>query len=271
MPDMGAERMINGHAAGTMPPEYVGGLGTEGGDQLKQFVDAGGTLVTLDSSSELAMNLLGAPLRDVTRGLSPNEYFCPGSIVKITLESDPLTYGAAARDRGLLQLQHRLRDRRATAADAGAATARIVARYANSNVLMSGWLEGEKAIAGKGAMVEVKSGQGRAVLFGFRPQHRGQAHATFRLFFNAIHTVEVAQKLSAADVAPLARAGICAPRAKRGLTHFPRAFASFAPGRARLQLAPGHGLACPTRMRPSSCATSHGASRALTHSIAARC
>ena len=31
-------------------------------------------------------------------------------------------------------------------------------------------------------------GQGRAVLFAFRPQHRGQAHATFRLFFNAIHT-----------------------------------------------------------------------------------
>jgi hypothetical protein len=53
---------------------------------------------------------------------------------------------------------------------------------------MSGWLEGEQAIAGKGAMMEVRSGQGRAVLFAFRPQHRGQAHATFRLFFNAIHT-----------------------------------------------------------------------------------
>ena len=70
----------------------------------------------------------------------------------------------------------------------GAATARVVGRYAKSDVLLSGWLEGDKAIAGKGAMMEVKSGQGRAVLFAFRPQHRAQAHATFRLFFNAIHT-----------------------------------------------------------------------------------
>ena len=75
LPDMGAERILSGHVAGTMPPEYVGGLGKEGGDQLKQFVDAGGTLVALDSSSELAMTLLGAPLRDATRGLSPNDYF----------------------------------------------------------------------------------------------------------------------------------------------------------------------------------------------------
>ncbi len=61
---------------------------------------------------------------------------------------------------------------------------------------MSGWLEGEKAIAGKGAMMEVRSGQGRAVLFAFRPQHRGQAHATFRLFFNAIHTSKSSETLS---------------------------------------------------------------------------
>ena len=59
-----------------------GGLGMDGADMLRQFVDAGGTLVTLDSSSELAVSLLGAPLRDVTRGLSANEFFCPGSIVR---------------------------------------------------------------------------------------------------------------------------------------------------------------------------------------------
>ena len=188
LPDMGAERMLNGHVAGTMPPEYVGGLGKDGGDQLKQFVDAGGTLVTLDSSSELAMNLLGAPLRDATRGLSPNEYFCPGSIVKIMLESDPLTYGVPRETAGFCSFNTAYDLAARSSTEAGAATARIIARFANSNVLMSGWLEGEKAIAGKGAMVEVKSGQGRAVLFGFRPQHRGQAHATFRLFFNAIHT-----------------------------------------------------------------------------------
>ena len=188
IPDMSAERIMNGHVAGTMPPEFTGGLGADGAEQLRQFVTMGGTLITLDSSSELAVTLLGAPLRDVTRGLSPNEYFCPGSIVKIELESDPLTYGLPRQTAGFCSFNTGYDVAAPQTADAKTATARIIGRYAGTNLLMSGWLEGEKVIAGKGAIAEVKSGQGRAVLFAFRPQHRGQAHATFRLFFNAIHT-----------------------------------------------------------------------------------
>jgi hypothetical protein len=191
LPDLGADRILNGHPAGTMPAPYVGGLGTAGADMLRQFVEAGGTLITLDSSSELAVTLLGAPLRDATRGLSANEFFCPGSIVRIELDEDPLTYGMPRETAGVCTFNtaYEVVARSGTTPGAGTVpTARIIGRYAKSNVLMSGWLEGEKAIAGKGAMMEVRSGQGRAVLFAFRPQHRGQAHATFRLFFNAIHT-----------------------------------------------------------------------------------
>jgi hypothetical protein len=185
---MSAERILNGHAAGTMPPEYVGGIGKEGAETLRQFVATGGTLITLDSSSELAISLLGAPLRDTTRGLSPNEFFCPGSVIRLELESDPLTFGLPRETAGFCTFNTGYEIAARAAAEPGAATARIIGRYPASNVLLSGWLEGEKAIAGKGAMVEVKSGQGRAILFAFRPQHRGQALATFRLFFNAIHT-----------------------------------------------------------------------------------
>jgi hypothetical protein len=191
LPDLGADRILNGHVVGTMPAPYVGGLGTTGADMLRQFVDAGGTLITLDSSSELAVTLLGAPLRDVTRGLSANEFFCPGSIIRIELEEDPLTYGMPRETAAFCTFNTAYEVAARSGATPGAGpvpTARIIGRYATSNVLMSGWLEGEKAIAGKGAMMEVRSGQGRAVLFAFRPQHRGQAHATFRLFFNAIHT-----------------------------------------------------------------------------------
>jgi len=195
LPDIGAERMVGGHAAGTMPPAYVGGLGMEGADMLRQFVDAGGTLVTLDSSSELAVTLLGAPLRDATRGLSANDFFCPGSIVRLELDEDPLTFGVPRETAGFCSFNTAYEIvPRSSNGDAGVTTARIIGRYAKSNVLMSGWLEGEKAIAGKGAMIELKSGQGRAVMFAFRPQHRGQAHATFRLFFNAIHTARPSQQ-----------------------------------------------------------------------------
>jgi hypothetical protein len=188
LPDLGAERMITGHPAGTMPPEYVGGLGKEGVEMLKQFVDAGGTLITLDSSSELAVSMLGAPLRDATRGMSPDEFFCPGSVIRLELDTDPLTYGLPRETNGFCAFNTAYDIVARSTNDASAATARIVGRYAKEKVLLSGWLEGEKAIAGKGAVIEVRSGQGRAVLFAFRPQHRGQSHATFRLFFNAIHT-----------------------------------------------------------------------------------
>jgi hypothetical protein len=120
--------------------------------------------------------------------LSANEFFCPGSVIRLELESDPLTFGLPRETAGFCTFNTAYEIAARSSAEPGAATARIIGRYPASNVLLSGWLEGEKAIAGKGAMVEVKSGQGRAILFAFRPQHRGQAHATFRLFFNAIHT-----------------------------------------------------------------------------------
>jgi hypothetical protein len=195
LPDQVAERLLSGHPAGTMPAEFTGGLGMEGADMLRQFVDAGGTLVALDSASELVVNLLGAPVKDATRGLSPNEFFCPGSVVQLELETDPLTTGVPRVTAGFFSFSSAfdLLSAASTAPESfPSATARIVGRYTKSTVLLSGWLEGEQVIAGKGAMVEVKSGQGRAILFAFRPQHRGQSHATFRLFFNALHTAEQA-------------------------------------------------------------------------------
>jgi hypothetical protein len=185
IPDQGAERLVAGHPAGTMPPDYVGGLGTEGVEMLRQFVTGGGTLVALDSSSELAVDMLGAPVKDLTRGLPANEFFCPGSVIRLELDSDPLTYGVPRDTAGFCAFNGAFEV--TPPASGAAASARVVGRFANSGVLLSGWLEGERIIAGKGALVEVKSGLGRAVLYAFRPQHRGQSHATFRLFFNALH------------------------------------------------------------------------------------
>ncbi len=189
LPDQDAARITGGHPAGTMPPEYVGGIGADGTDMLRQFVIAGGTLVALDSASALAISLLGAPLTDATRGATPEQFSCPGSIVRIELENDPLTFGLPRETAGVCAFSPAFDPAPEPAAkDPAGSTARIVARFAKSNVLLSGWLEGEQRIAGKGAIAEVRSGQGRAVLFGFRPQHRAQSHATFRLLFNAIHT-----------------------------------------------------------------------------------
>ena len=63
-----------------------------------------------------------------------------------------------------------------------------VVRYAEDDILMSGWALGEEdAIGGKIAMARVPVGAGEVVVFGFRPQFRGQPRGTYKLFLNALN------------------------------------------------------------------------------------
>ena len=71
---------------------------------------------------------------------------------------------------------------------ASAGVKRLVT-YKDRDILQSGWLLGEEAIANKAAVVSVDHGEGTVVLIGFRAQHRTQTHGTFKLLFNALMTV----------------------------------------------------------------------------------
>ena len=83
----------------------------------------------------------------------------------------------------------------------------VVARYAEKDLLMSGWALGEKEhIGGTPAMVNVRHGDGTVVLFGFRPQFRGQPRGTYKLLFNALHaaTTEGLPQVGQVPVDPFA-------------------------------------------------------------------
>ena len=64
----------------------------------------------------------------------------------------------------------------------------IIASYPRlASPLLSGWLLGANWMLNRAALLEVKMGKGRMILFAFRPQYRAQSLATYPLFFNALN------------------------------------------------------------------------------------
>jgi hypothetical protein len=177
-----------------MPAEYTGGLGPSGISALKTFVDAGGTVIALDESADFASSVFGLPVRDVAHEAG-DAFFCPGSILRLELDpSQPLAYGMSAHTAAFFAFSSAyepVATRPTTDGHSGAPGAegmQTIARYGSSNVLLSGWLEGERVIAGRSAVIQASVGLGHVDLLGFPVQHRAQSHATFRLLFNAIFT-----------------------------------------------------------------------------------
>jgi hypothetical protein len=168
---------------GTYPPEFRSGFGDEGVKALQDFVRAGGTLVTFAEAGAFAIERFQLPVKDVVAGLPYKQFWCPGSTLHITVDTtNALGFGMPSSALGIFLSGSQACD----ILPAGAETVQSVVRYADKDVLQSGWLLGEKVIAGKSAMVSVPYGQGRVVLIGFRVQHRDQAHGTYKLLFNAL-------------------------------------------------------------------------------------
>jgi hypothetical protein len=181
-PEQSPNQILNGYAKGTMPDEYTGGVGKEGVENLRKFVEDGGTLVFFNRASNFAVEHFNLPVRDVTQGLNRRDFYIPGSILRTELDTaHPITRGMSAQSIAWFENSpaFEITDN---------SNARVIARYPNNpkDILLSGWALGAEKLAGKAALVEFSVGKGKIVLFGFRPQYRGQSLATFPLFFNAV-------------------------------------------------------------------------------------
>jgi len=177
--DQAASAIQNGYRAGAMPEEYTGGLGEKGAEALKRFASEGGTLVFLNHSSEYATEQLGVNLKNAVRGVSNREFYSPGSLLNVKLDANsPLSFGLPA------EITIWSEGSPAWEIPEGSPV-RSVAQYPPAQILASGWLLGEKYLAGKSALVDYPMGAGRVILFGMRPQYRAQSYLTFKLLFNA--------------------------------------------------------------------------------------
>ncbi|HEY0141619.1 MAG TPA: M14 metallopeptidase family protein [Thermoanaerobaculia bacterium] len=168
-----------------MPPEYRGGLDKAGADALRKFVEGGGTLIAFGDSCEYVIEEFNVPVRNALSGVRSEDFSNPGSLVRLHLRPDhPVTQGMPGETAAFLDSAMAF-DTTAPSTD----TQRwVLASYPEheDQILLSGWIHGEERLTRKAAAVAVTYGKGKIVLFGFRPQHRGQTHATFPMVFNAI-------------------------------------------------------------------------------------
>jgi len=194
LPEDSTGTLVGPGSAESIPPQYRSGFGGEGTEALKTFVQQGGTLVTLGGASNFAIEKLGLKVRNVnvpaprttTPPLPPQPppFWCPGSTLRMKVESaGPLAYGMSAE--GLVVFMQNSPAFEIVPSEHNERYETIV-RYADRDLLESGWLIGEETLAKKAAMVSAQLGQGRVVLIGFRTQHRAQTHGTFKLLFNAL-------------------------------------------------------------------------------------
>ena len=185
LPDAESSTLLRGLDSTRIPVQYSGGMGESGANAVSDFVRGGGTLVCLDGSSNFAITRLNLPVVNVLAGEASGpqvlRFYAPGSIFGVVLG------GVAAPNSAVTlgvpdSLQVYFEN---SAAFTVTAPARALATYPAAP-LRSGYARYQERLEGKAALVEVPVGSGRVILFGFRPQFRGQTHGTFKLLFNAV-------------------------------------------------------------------------------------
>ncbi len=193
-----SEQTRGGPDADSSGDESARGINDRGFGNLARFVEDGGTLICFDGSCGQLIKQWKLPLRNVLEGVRSSDFYCPGSILRIDVDtSNPIARTTSKETDAYFinSSAFELTNTPKPIFDAPQTPwpTTVIARYAKENVLRSGWLRGEDRIKDKIALAEVTMGKGRIVLFAFRPQHRGQTWGTFPFIWNAINLAAARQ------------------------------------------------------------------------------
>ena len=191
----GIEGLFNRQPAeDRVPADFKGWLGNvtvaKTVPQIKAFIEAGGTVVTIGSSTILARHL-GLPVYDYLvertatgeRHLGRDKFYVPGSILRTSVDPrEPLAWGMPAE----LDVFYDNSPVMRLGPDAAAKGIRPVAWFASPTPLRSGWAWGQHYLDGGVAVADATVGKGKLLLFGPEITFRGQPHGTFKFLFNGI-------------------------------------------------------------------------------------
>lgn len=178
-PHQTGQQIYYGHSPDRVPPRYAGGIGKPGIQNLKNFSKSGGTIIFLNSATELALKYFEIDVENPVRELSDREFYIPGAFLSLNLNPQhPLAYGY---DKKIPILFYR----------SPAFTVQkdyAVGFYESDSLCLSGLCVGAQHLKQLAGLVEIPKNHGKLILFGFRPQFRAQAFVSFKLLFNAIYS-----------------------------------------------------------------------------------
>ena len=158
--------------------------------RLREFLQTGGTVITIGSSNALARHLdlpVGDKLVETVEGrerrLPGEKFYIPGSVLQVRVDNThPLGWGMDERVDVLFDRSPVF----TRAPGSGAAGIRRVAWYDSAAPLRSGWAWGQERLQGGDAVLEVPVGRGRLIMMGPEVLFRAQPHGTFKFFFNGL-------------------------------------------------------------------------------------
>lgn len=161
--------------------------------QLKKFMEAGGKIVTIGSSTGLAYHL-GLPLRnaitEVTKSgsgeqLPSEKFFIPGSLLNVSVDTTAkASWGMNAKTDVYFDNSPVF----TVSPDAIAkGLIKPLAWFPNASPLRSGWAWGQAYLQGGVAAFEANVGKGKLYAFGPEITFRSQSHGTFKWLFNQLY------------------------------------------------------------------------------------
>ena len=183
--------------ADEVPAEYKPQMGRLTVDksvpQLKTFLEAGGSVVTIGSSTALAYHL-GLPVRNALvemvngqeRPLPAEKYYIPGSVLRVSVDSTLASaWGMPSESDVCFDASPVFK----ITPDAMArGEIKPIAWFSSNKPLRSGWAWGQAYLQDGVAAFEAAVGQGKLYAFGPEITFRGQAHGTFKLLFNQLYS-----------------------------------------------------------------------------------